>query len=181
MSRRTVAKSKNHEIGSLVVRNIKKIVRLTAESWAWTSGSRKAITDLFLVFIAWTNQKASHAHKLLSQIWHEDNLSSCERYKIKTSKALGTMHAQHFLIAERKRSIYDSWAWQLSFWYRGAFVRSRLITNGVYIGVIHLHIAVPTITCFRLTLRVIHKDIERTISTQWYGIRLKLVNTRLKL
>ena len=72
------------------------------------SERRKAITDLFLVFIAWTNQKASHVHKLLSQIWHEDNLSSCERYKIKTSKALGTMHAQHFLIAEGERSIYDS-------------------------------------------------------------------------
>ena len=28
---------KNHEIGSLVVRQGKKIVRLTAESWAWTS------------------------------------------------------------------------------------------------------------------------------------------------
>ena len=39
---------------------------------------------------------------------HEDNLSSCERYKIITSKALGTMHAQHFLITERERSIYDS-------------------------------------------------------------------------
>ena len=64
----------------------------------------------------------------------------------------------------------------------GAFVLSRLTTNDVHIGVIHLHIAVPTITCFCLTLRVIHKDIERTISTQRYiGMRLKLVNTRLKL
>ena len=27
----------------------------------------------------------------------------------------------------------------------------------------------------------VKKDIARTISTQWYGIRLKLVNTRLKL
>jgi len=67
----------------------------------------------------------------------------------------------------------------------GAFVRSRLITNGVYIGVIHLHIAVPTITCFRLTLRVIHK-LKRTSKGQfqherYIGIRLKLVNTRLKL
>ena len=48
----------------------------------------------------------------------------------------------------------------------GAFVRSRLITNGVYIGVIHLHIAVPTITCFRLTLRVIHK-LKRTSQGQF--------------
>ena len=64
----------------------------------------------------------------------------------------------------------------------GTLVQSRLTTNGVHIGVIHFHIAVPTITCFCLTLRVIHKDIERTISTQRYiGMRLKLVNTRLKL
>ena len=166
MSRRTVAKSKNHEIGSLVVRNIKKIVRLTAESWAWTSGSRKAITDLFLVFIAWTNQKASHVHKLLSQIWHEDNLSSCERYKIKTSKALGTMHV----------SLLDRWTGTIDLrqlgltvvvLISGAFVQSRLITNGVTnIGVMHLPIAVPTITCFRLTLRVIHK-LKRTSKGQF--------------
>ena len=38
----------------------------------------------------------------------EDNLSSCERYKVITSKAMGTMHAQHFLITERERSMYDS-------------------------------------------------------------------------
>ena len=30
---------------------------------------------------------------------HEDNLSSCESYKIITSKALGTMYAQHSLIS----------------------------------------------------------------------------------
>ena len=29
--------TKNHEIGSLAVRKVKNIVRLTAESWAWTS------------------------------------------------------------------------------------------------------------------------------------------------
>ena len=166
MSRRTVAKSKNHEIGSLVVRNIKKIVRLTAESWAWTSGSRKAITALFLVFIAWTNQKASHVPKLLSQVWHEDNLSSCERYKIKTSKALGTMHV----------SLLDRWTGTIDLrqlgltvvvLISGAFVQSRLITNGVTnIGVMHLPIAVPTITCFRLTLRVIHK-LKRTSKGQF--------------
>ena len=31
-----------------------------------------------------------------------------EGYKIITSKALDTMHAQHFLITEREYSIYDS-------------------------------------------------------------------------
>ena len=29
--------TKNHEIGSLAVRKVKNIVRLTAESWSWTS------------------------------------------------------------------------------------------------------------------------------------------------
>ena len=49
----------------------------------------------------------------------------------------------------------------------GAFVQSRLITNGVTnIGVMHLPIAVPTITCFRLTLRVIHK-LKRTSKGQF--------------
>ena len=102
------------------------------------------------VIIAWTSQKASKVHKLVSElaivpIWniqspHEDNLSSCERYKIiLTSKALGTRDAHHFLIAEQELSICDSCRFDM---------RSRLITNGVYTRVTHLHIAVPTITCF---------------------------------
>ena len=68
---------------------------------------------------AWMGQKASKLINVCLKltivlIWtiqspHEDNLSSCERYKIiVTSKGLGTMHAQHFLIAERELSIYDS-------------------------------------------------------------------------
>ena len=32
-------------------------------------GSQKAIADLFVMFIAWTSQKASKVHKLLSQSW----------------------------------------------------------------------------------------------------------------
>ena len=32
-------------------------------------GSRRAIADLFVMFIAWTSQKASKVHKLLSQSW----------------------------------------------------------------------------------------------------------------
>ena len=43
---------------------------------------------------------------LIWNIQRQDKLSSCERYKIITSKALGT--AKHFLIAEREQSIYDS-------------------------------------------------------------------------
>ena len=51
--------------------------------------------------------KVGHSANLKQQIPHEDNLSSRERYKIITSKALGTVHAQHFLTAERERSIYE--------------------------------------------------------------------------
>ena len=32
-------------------------------------GSRRAVTDLFVMFIAWTGQKASKVHKILSQSW----------------------------------------------------------------------------------------------------------------
>ena len=105
---------KNREIGSLVVRQGKKIVRLTAESWAWTTcgpasslsrgrvkklqKSKKFCLKLAMVLI-WNIQSP-----------HEDNLSSCERYKIiLTSKALGTRDAHHFLIAEQELSICDSW------------------------------------------------------------------------
>ena len=62
------------------------------------------------------------------KIPHEDSLSSCERCKIITSEALGTMHAQHFLIAERERSIYDNCCFDI-----GNFRAIRLITKGVYI------------------------------------------------
>ena len=51
----------------------------------------------------------------------EENLSSWEMFKIITSEALDTMHAQ--LIAERERST------TVVVLISGAFVRSRLITN----------------------------------------------------
>ena len=61
---------KNHEIGSLVVRKVKwncgthgRIVSLDQLE------GRRAIADLFVMFIAWTSQKASNVHKLLSQSW----------------------------------------------------------------------------------------------------------------
>ena len=77
-------------------------------------GSRKAIAHLFFMLSAWTSKKASRVHEIVSKLatalisnirsQHEDNLSSNESYKLITSKALGTMHAQHFFIAG---SIYD--------------------------------------------------------------------------
>ena len=53
----------------------------------------------------------------------EENLSSWEMFKIITSEALDTMHAQLFLIAEREQST------TVVVLISGAFVRSRLITN----------------------------------------------------
>ena len=53
------------------------------------------------------------------------------------------MHAQH-LFMERdvwERSIYDNCRFDI-----GDFRATRLITKAVYTRVIHLHIAVPTIT-----------------------------------
>ena len=91
-----------------------------AESWACTS---LGVEEQLLIFLSCLSPDESKSFKTSSQtplsklakvlIWniqspHEDNLSSCERCKIITSKALGTMRAQHFLIAERERSIYDS-------------------------------------------------------------------------
>lgn len=45
--------------------------------------------------------KVGHGASLkhLKSTWRQVNLSSCERYKIVTSKALGTMHTQHSLFA----------------------------------------------------------------------------------
>ena len=51
------------------------------------------------------------------------------------------MHAQHFLIAERERTICDNCCFDI-----GSFRAIRLIKKGVYTRVTHLHIAVPTIT-----------------------------------
>ena len=45
------------------------------------------------------------------------------------------MHAQHFLIAERERSIYDNCCFDI-----GSFRAIRVIEKGVYIRVTHLHI-----------------------------------------
>ena len=95
--------------------------RIVSLDHMWTS----------FVIIAWTSKKASKSKKFCLKlamvlIWniqspHEDNLSSCERYKIiLTSKALGTRDAHHFLIAEQELSICDSCRFDM---------RSRLITK----------------------------------------------------
>ena len=92
-------------------------------------GSRRAIADLLILFFAWTSQKASKVHKRLSQSWpqchnipspHEGN-SSYESYNIITSKALGTLHARHFI-------------WERSINYIDQLYRATsIITKYVYI------------------------------------------------
>ena len=63
--------------------SLKKTMRLGVSSWKKLkhrethgrivsleqTGSRKAIADLFVMFIAWRSQKASKVHKLPSQRW----------------------------------------------------------------------------------------------------------------
>ena len=91
--------TKNHEIGSRVVRKVKKSWdsrqnRELALRPAWESKSN--IADVFVIFIAWTSQKASKVHTVsklaIVLIWniqspHEDNISSCQRYKISQHNA----------------------------------------------------------------------------------------------
>ena len=91
-------------------------------------GSRRAVANLFVI-ITWTSQKAS---KLLSQSYRV----SCERYKMITSKAPGTMQAQHFLISQRERSIYDScrcdigrFRAELAWFPRSRHIQFRYIAN----------------------------------------------------
>ena len=77
-------------------------------------GSRRAITDLFVMFIAWARKKASNVHKPPSKlaIVLISNIQSplIVQWKVQNHnmKSSGHMHAQNFLIAERERSIYDS-------------------------------------------------------------------------
>ena len=63
--------------------SLKKTMRLGVSSWKKLkhrethgrivsleqTGSQKAIADLFVMFMAWTSQKASKVHKLPSQRW----------------------------------------------------------------------------------------------------------------
>ena len=118
-------------------------VLFSRESWDSRQNrelGRRAVADLFVVFIAWTSQKASKVHKRLSKlaialIWniqsrHEDNRPVTPvKCTISAHRGTGT--------------IYDS----CRFWYRALSCGDDWFTKGVYIWVRHLHIAMPTITC----------------------------------
>ena len=93
----------------------------------------REIADLFVMFIAWTSQKASKVHsanlKHSKSTRRQSSCASREMYKISTS---------------RNGNEYPR---QLSFWYRALSCGADWFTKGVYIWVTHLHIAVPTVTC----------------------------------
>ena len=72
----------------------------------------------------------------------EENLSSWEMFKIITSEALDTMHAQPALLDRGTGAIYDSCRFDI-----GRFRAEPTNYKFVYTRVMHLHIAVPTITC----------------------------------
>ena len=116
-------------------------------------GGRRAIADLFVMFIAWTSQKSSNVHKLLSQSWPYRliwNIQSAHElrqlivlWKVQTHNIkLDTMHTQHFLIAERERSIFNTCRFDI-----GGFRAEPTDYESVHTWVIHSHIAVPRITC----------------------------------
>ena len=113
--------TKNHEIGSRVVRKVKKSWDLRqnrelALRPAWESKSNTA--DVFVIFIAWTSQKASKVHTVsklaIVLIWniqspHEDNISSSEKYK-------SSGHNAHSALLDRGTGTIN--LRQLSIWYR---------------------------------------------------------------
>ena len=143
--------TKNHEIGSLVVRKVKTSwdSRQNRELGPPSLGSRRAIADLIgVMFIAWKSQKASKVHKRLSQSWpylfwfetfkvHMKTIDSCEMYK-----------NQHTAGRERSTTVVVL--------ISGAFVWSRMI----YERCLHLSdksaYRIVRNSLF-LTLRVIHK------------------------
>ena len=53
-------------LGVLTLNNRETHVRIVSLDQL---GSRRAIADLFVMFISWTSQKASKVHKLLCQSW----------------------------------------------------------------------------------------------------------------
>ena len=109
---------------------------------------------LMFIEIAWTSQKASKVHKLLSQGWLSANLKHSKSiwrqlmvlWKLKNHNIESSGHNACSALLYRgdvpERSIYDNCRFDI-----GHFLASRLITKPVYTWVIHLQIAVPTITC----------------------------------
>ena len=152
--------TKNHELGVLSWEKLKnrethgRIVSLDQP------GSRRAIIDLFVTFIAWRVKNLQQFVNVCPKVGYSANLKHSKStwrqliapwkgpgYKIITSKALGTMHAQHFFSSwSRNGNDRPTTVCRFNI---GCFLAEP--TNYVRCRstprVTHLHIAVPTITC----------------------------------
>ena len=144
IQQRDISFQKNHEIRSLIMRKVRKLWDSRQNHELDQLWSRRAI--LLLIFLSclspgWVKKfqkfinfclkvgcSANSKHsKSTRRLWSCD---SCEKYKISTSRTPGTIYLR-----------------QSSFWYRALSRRADWFTKGVYIWVIHLHIALSTITC----------------------------------
>ena len=156
--------TKNHEIGGLVMRKVKT-------SWdPWQNhelgpaslGNRRAIADLLgVIFFTWTSQKLQKFISFCPKVGHSSNLKRskstwsqsfcdfCEMYKISTLRNMDNLQ-------------------QLSFWHRALSCGTDWFTQGVYIWVTNLHIAVATITCSLLAPMNLSQPIHTY--NQWYII-----------
>ena len=105
---------KNHEIGSFVVRKVKKLwdsrgvqEQLLMRSSCLSPGRVKKLQKFIKSCLKLEKLAMSANLKHSKSTWRQ-LIVLWKTDKIITSKALGTMHARHFLISERERSIYDS-------------------------------------------------------------------------
>ena len=128
--------TKNHEIGSLVVRTVKRSWNsqqnrerrpASRNCWSFLSPRRVKKLQKFVNLCLKVGHSANLKHS--KSTWRQSSCASCEMYKISTSRN-GNDHSR-----------------QLSFWYRALSCGADWFTKGVYIWETHLHIAVPTVTC----------------------------------
>ena len=136
--------TKNHEIGSLVVRKVNGRIasldqlRLGVEEQllifsSCLSPGRVKKLQKFIKLCVKVGHSANLKHS--KSTWRQSSCDSCKKYKISTSRNGNDLR-------------------QLSFWYRALSCGADWFTKGVYISVTNLHIAVPNLF---LKLRVIHK------------------------
>ena len=135
--------TKNHEIGSLVVRKVKNIVRLImAESWAWT---RLRVEEQLLIFSSCLSPGlVKNLQKFINfclRVGHSANLKHSKSHKDNRP----VTPVQYTKSAHRgMRTIYNSCRFDIG---RFRVEPTAWFKEGVYIWVTHFHIAVPIITC----------------------------------
>ena len=117
--------------------SLKKTMRLGVLSWEKlknreTHGRIVSFDCLKVAHRLIWNIQSPHELRQLIVLW------KVQTHNIK----LDTMHAQHFLIAEREQSIFNTCRFDM-----GGFRSEPTDYESVHTWVIHLHIAVPRITC----------------------------------